>query len=65
MRQKNMLVSPAGPGTKNDCAGKEQHQFTHTKAAKQSLMVAKRLFLKLWTWTPIDVFGRLRSFCYF
>jgi hypothetical protein len=23
-----MVISPAGPGTKNDCAGKGQQQFT-------------------------------------
>jgi hypothetical protein len=28
MRQKNMVMSPEGPRTKNNCAGKGQHQFT-------------------------------------
>lgn len=28
MRQKNMVMSTAGPGTKNDCAGEDQQQFT-------------------------------------
>jgi hypothetical protein len=28
VRQKNMVISPMGPGTKNDCAGKSQQQFT-------------------------------------
>jgi hypothetical protein len=28
MRQKNMVMSPAGLGTKNDYAGKSQQQFT-------------------------------------
>jgi hypothetical protein len=23
-----MVMSPAGPGTKNDCAGEDQQQFT-------------------------------------
>jgi hypothetical protein len=28
LRQKNMVVSPAGPATKNDHAGEDQQQFT-------------------------------------
>jgi hypothetical protein len=27
-----MVMSPAGPGTKNDCAGEGQQQFTRTEA---------------------------------
>jgi hypothetical protein len=29
VRQKNMVMSPAGRGTKNDRAGEAQQQFTH------------------------------------
>jgi hypothetical protein len=28
MRKENMVLSPAGIGTKNDCAGEDQQQFT-------------------------------------
>jgi hypothetical protein len=28
VRQKNMVMSPAGLGTKNDCSGEGQKQFT-------------------------------------
>jgi hypothetical protein len=28
MRQKSIVMSPAGHGTKNDCAGKVQQQYT-------------------------------------
>jgi hypothetical protein len=28
VRQKNMVMGPAGPEPKNDCAGKGQQQFT-------------------------------------
>jgi hypothetical protein len=27
VRQKDMVMSPAGPGTRNDCAGEDQHKF--------------------------------------
>jgi hypothetical protein len=30
MRQKNMVVSPAGLGAKNDCVGEGQQQFAGT-----------------------------------
>jgi hypothetical protein len=26
-----MVMSPAGPRSKNDCAGEDKHQFTQTK----------------------------------
>jgi hypothetical protein len=32
VRQKNMVISPAEPGTKNDCAGEGQQQFTRPTA---------------------------------
>jgi hypothetical protein len=31
MRQKNMVMSPVGSGTKTDCAGEGQQQFTSTE----------------------------------
>jgi hypothetical protein len=30
VREKNIVMGPAGPGTKNDCAGEAQQQFTRT-----------------------------------
>jgi hypothetical protein len=38
MRQKNMVMSPAGPGTKNDCASKASSNLPDqpTKARQQS-----------------------------
>jgi hypothetical protein len=34
MRQKNMVMIPVGPGTKIDCAGEGQQQFTSTEPNK-------------------------------
>lgn len=34
VRQKNMAMSPAGPGIENDCAGEGQLQFTRPNQQK-------------------------------
>jgi hypothetical protein len=34
-----MVMDPAGPRTKNDCAGEEQHQFTRTDQDSRELEV--------------------------
>jgi hypothetical protein len=40
MRQKNMAIGPAGPKTKNDCAGEDQQQITRPdKGNKSSVTV--------------------------
>jgi hypothetical protein len=38
MRQKKMVMSPAGTGTKNDCAGEGQ-QFTPTEPISYQFLV--------------------------
>jgi hypothetical protein len=35
VRQKNMVMSPIGPGTKNDCAGDGQQQFTRSDQTEE------------------------------
>jgi hypothetical protein len=47
MRQKNMVMSPAGRGTKNDCAGNGQQQFTQPtgQSGQQQSTVVVRLLL--------------------
>jgi hypothetical protein len=37
MRQKNMVTGPLGPGTKNDCVGEGQQQFTQPPDAPTDL----------------------------
>jgi hypothetical protein len=36
VRQKNMLICPAGPETKNDCAGEDQRKITRPEECSQS-----------------------------
>jgi hypothetical protein len=36
VRQKNMAMGSAGPGTKNDSAGKGQQHFTQNQKKKKS-----------------------------
>jgi hypothetical protein len=37
MRQENMVMGPAGPETKNDCAGEGQQQITGLDLATLSV----------------------------
>jgi hypothetical protein len=37
VREKNIVVSPAGPGTKNGCAGERRQKFTRNQDKMEAL----------------------------
>jgi hypothetical protein len=45
MRQKNMAMCPAEPGTKNDCAGEDQLKFTRPKIQASSQQIFSHLVI--------------------
>jgi hypothetical protein len=47
IRQENMVMSPAGLGTKSKCAGEDQQQFTRPDQTKS---VFKALIMLLLSW---------------